>query len=433
MIINCNMLKNLTNSNNISKKLFHGNTNNDKILEETYGSIPDALLADPFKVLYINNITPNILSFVIPICDDSPVIQSIFEKYFDIVDANEYKILLAKFPSLLAKIPKKTQTIELCTIAINKNYTSIKFNKIDDINLYKLAIKNNIKALSLIKNHTMELYEFALNYDYNSIKYFKKCIIDKFDNKKKLLSINWRCLEHLEKTPAICSYIVKINGQSIQYIEEATYELFYSALENDGLAIKYINNVKDITPAQKNELFEFALRNNGLAIQYISYKTEELCSIAVQQNGMALQFIENSLQNKKICTLALLNNPDSIRFANYRERKDIINAIDHNSINFKFVDHDDDIICYALKKNGLLLQYINETFLIQNEEKYLKIAVKQNPHAIMYISKNNKHYYKLCLNALKNDGSIIKYIDRKDITDEIKKIVDNPLHKMFMN
>lgn len=414
------MLKSLTNIENFSKtKLFHGNANNEAILEELHGSLPDALLADPYKIMYVNNITPHILSFVIPICEETVMMQSIFERYFDMVDVTEYKILIEKFPTLLSKIQKKDQTVDICKAAIQKNYNTVKFNKIDDIELYKIAVKSNIKSLTLIKNHSMELYEYAIKLDPSSIKHFKKSIIDKFENKKKILDINWHCLEHLEKTPATCNYIVKKVSQSIQYVTESTLDLFMIALNDDGLCIKYIDNIKD--DYDKNQLYETAVKQNGLAIQYISNKTIPLCLLAVKNNGDALQYIKK--QNHNMCKEAIKQNPDSIRYATYKDREDIIRALDYNSKNFEFIEQTEDNIIYALNKNGLLLNMVkNQSY------NHCLTAINQNPHSLQYATSITEDLIEL---ALRKDGTTIKYI--KNATNKHKEIAlgSNPLAKMY--
>jgi hypothetical protein len=96
-------------------------------------------------------------------------------------------------------------------------------------------------------------------------------------------------------------------GMCIQYICQSDYDddeyyvMASEAVKQDGLALKWIQN-------KTVELCEIALEQNGMALEYINkidmYNDyEDLCMIAIESEPFALQYIEE--QTYEMCMEAV--------------------------------------------------------------------------------------------------------------------------------
>ena len=81
------------------------------------------------------------------------------------------------------------------------------------------------------------------------------------------------------------------------------------------LTIKKMENLLECIEEQTEEICELAVQQNGLALKYVKdeFKTEELCKLAVQQDGYALEFVKDELQTEEICKLAIEQNENILK------------------------------------------------------------------------------------------------------------------------
>ena len=99
-----------------------------------------------------------------------------------------------------------------------------------------------------------------------------------------------------QQTEEICKLAVKQEGRALKYVKEQTEELCKLAVEQDGLALCYVKN-------QTEEICKLAVQQDGYALQYVKEQTEELCKLAVQRDRWALRFVKN--QTEELCKLAV--------------------------------------------------------------------------------------------------------------------------------
>ncbi len=87
---------------------------------------------------------------------------------------------------------------------------------------------------------------------------------------------------------------LKQDGCYIQFIQEATEEMQLIAVQQNYLALQYIENPSDI-------VIDVAIQRDGYTLGLISVtqRTAQRCLLAVQTQGLALQFVPH--QTEQIC------------------------------------------------------------------------------------------------------------------------------------
>lgn len=390
--------------------LYKGNPNNDYILANIYGSLENSIKEDPLNILYINNITTSILNEIICNIYTSISIFYILKENFNIIDSNNYNMLIEKYPELICNIPINYLNTNMCINAVKYDPKLLKSifkkiennNNIDIIKVFETTIEKDIRIISLINNLKLEsILEKAITINPIAIKHIKKKYITKLDQKKKYLKLNWQIIQYIEQSPALCEYALSINSCSICHIKEPTNQMIEYSIKQNGDNIQYLHKF-NIEPSFLHSLYIIGLNNNGLALRYIKNQVYNLCLIAVRNNGLAIQYVKkkiidsllleeainnnpNSLefiskQTPMLCKLSINKLPSSIKYAKYYDYDDEKKAILYDSNNFRYIKHNDRNIRYALNINGLMLQYVDNI-----NEDYCKIAVNQNPQAKQYI------------------------------------------------
>lgn len=133
------------------------------------------------------------------------------------------------------------------------------------------------------------------------------------------------------RTKEVCEVAVKYNGDNLEAcpIEHIDMPMCLSAVTNQGRAIqfvpkKFLNDEND-----KMTLYCAAVQNNGLALSYINKvddlshhisreNFQKICQLAVRQNGMALMSVPERLCDEdfflELCKEAVQNNVLAIQF-----------------------------------------------------------------------------------------------------------------------
>ncbi len=242
--------------------------------------------------------------------------------------------------------------------------------------------------------------------------------------------------EHL--TEEICELSLKLNGSLIRYIsfldfdEEAYFYLCKIALEQEGLAIKYIKrqDLKKDCEEKYFELCQIALENNAKSFEYID---QTVCGKMTQErmNTLCLSAVEKLIGN-----LSHVRNLTSDVYISVVKRKpDIIKQLDPENIYLRglypkptrdlyiklckiMVEHDGSLIryiprgyitkelCYvSIEKNALNLQFIPwPPFGLLNitETDYLdicKLALRKDGDAIVHCQIRNYEIYEMAVRS----------------------------------
>lgn len=227
--------------------------------------------------------------------------------------------------------------------------------------------------------------------------------------------------------------LLKIKGNAIQYLMNATLEQQLIAVKQNGYAIRHINNpnygvqkqayktsptavqfVKEpfddlliqafeqdpnVLPFIKKPTYQqklSAVSRKGATIQYIKFPTSELIDIAINQNPMAIEHLKDA--DNKYILKAIKSNPKCV--------KNIINKLPRN------------LIIEALKMKGYLIKYIKNP-----DDELIQIAVSSQPSAIQYVKQSN---IEAQLTAIKKLPNLIDCVDTEIEEVQIAAVESKP-------
>jgi hypothetical protein len=157
---------------------------------------------------------------------------------------------------------------------------------------------------------------------------------------RRIILSNKRCVW---KDEDICLKIVQKNGYMLRFVKNPTHEMQIAAVSNYRYAIMHIDK-NDQTEeiclaavkldgsallhcAYKTEAVCIAaVKNDPRIIKSVSNKTEDICLEAVEQDGFMLKHIPKDKQSKKVCIVALLQNPFAVKYIKDSELKSLLNS-----------------------------------------------------------------------------------------------------------
>lgn len=218
---------------------------------------------------------------------------------------------------------------------------------------------------------------------------------------------HWSTLSNYERIK-----LIKQNWLFIKYFKNQTEEECIAAVQQSSSALQYVTN-------QTHKICLEAIKQNPLSLSMIINKTNALCIEAVKLNPMAFQYIPAHLQTLEICEIALQQDGMCLKYvANQTERLCYTSLTSSKGASFGLIKNQTKFLCKeAMKLDGTLLFYvIDQTFEICLE------AVKQNSQAIKYVkfdSFSEKNIEILTYEAVKKNGNVIQYIDKKYHTQKI--------------
>ena len=245
------------------------------------------------------------------------------------------------------------QTEEQCLIAVTQNPNALLYSIYKTEPILIAALKQKGSLIKYVKKQTEKLCKIALNQDPNALEY-----------------INYQTEE------MICIAIKK-SAFIVKFIKKPSIEL-YKKLIDINLNSHYYFDAKYIDENFKLYIWTKILYKNGMNLIKCKTQTVEICKIAIEQNPHAIKYInKSSFSENDIISLfeiAIVKDPHTIQY--------IKNYI--------------KLIKLALSYNGLVIKYIIHCKCITYE--IYKLAVEQNPAAIMYIK--NKYYKNILDNSL---------------------------------
>ncbi len=191
--------------------------------------------------------------------------------------------------------------------------------------------------------------------------------------------------------------LLKIKGNAIQYLENATLEQQLIAVKQNGYAIRHIKNPSYDVQKQ-------AYTTSPTAVQFVDEPNKELLMQAFEKDPNVLQFIKNPTYQQKVSAvsrkgatiqyiksptaelidIALNQNPMAIGHLQKPENSFVIKAIDSNPKSIKNIINKlpRNLVVKALEKKGYLIKYIKNP-----DDELIKIAISSQPSAIQYITQ----------------------------------------------
>ena len=253
-------------------------------------------------------------------------------------------------------------------------------------------------------------------------------------------------------TEEFISDVIQINPNIILDIrgEYLTDKLWARAIQKNGILIEHIIYDKNICT---EELIEMAVENNGLALQFINPKTEILCKKAFANTPYAIQYIpdptnemcEEALKRDKAIFPIILKikpgidkmsdaglliylekYPEKINTIKQPTEEMILIALKHGSWNiFEKMDprlQTQKVCEEAFNKRSFNFQHIKEEF--QTTELCEK-AMKASGLNLQYVKNKT---LELCLIAIQKFSTAIKYVPEEFLTEEmcISVLSDSP-------
>ena len=228
--------------------------------------------------------------------------------------------------------------------------------------------------------------------EYNPSKFQRYTMYVKTDiklfNKGKL--INFDDDISFDKDDSVLQIFIKyeyICGDKYRRIYTSTEENLKERITNlITQDIKFINLLKK--EEQTEELCRLAVQQNGLALKYVKNQTEEICKLAVQQNVYALEYVKIE-QTEEICKLAVQEYGYVLQFVKEQTEEICKLAVQEYGYVLQFVKEQTEEICkLAVQQNGNALQYVKK-----QTEKICKLAVQQHPSALCYVPEHMKHLF----------------------------------------
>ena len=252
----------------------------------------------------------------------------------------------------------KEQTEEICLSAVKNNGYALQYVKEQTGEICLSAVKQNGNALQYVKEQTEEMCLEAVKNDWHAFLYVK------------------------EQTEEICLEVVKENPLLLDYMENVTELIGYTALKN----------------AIRMKLEDYEIK---LVFNYIENKTNKIYKLAFEYDYSLLGLIEN--QDERMCLELIKEKPQALMYVKRQKEKICIEALKN-----------------AIKNKAKVFEveseiYINEYGFIQ-EREYISTIFKM-------IKKKTK---SICLLAVKYDPYILQYIDEQDEDIILEAIKVNP-------
>lgn len=186
----------------------------------------------------------------------------------------------------------------------------------------------------------------------------------------------------------------------IKFVENPSILLILTAVNSDGLVLKYI-------PHEKRPEFVklAAVKQHGYAIQFINNPSQTVCLEAVKSKGHAIQFIKNPAH--EICEQAINTRSDSIFL------------IPTEYITLKLCET-------AIKKNPNIVEKVTSKFNLTNDDisRLQMLAINIDPLSIKYI---NNQTSDLCIYAITQCAQTISLIVNPTKDMVIQAVSKNPL------
>lgn len=221
-----------------------------------------------------------------------------------------------------------------------------------------------------------------------------------------VLEQNGKALQYVDtpfkKDRGVVLTAVMQNGLALEFADDSLRsdpELVLAAVKQDGLALQYASEALKKDP----EIVLAAVRQESRALEYASVERRKDYGIvyeAVTQNGLAFQYASDEIKkDRDFARAVVMKSGRALQFVCDELRSDPLFMLDLIKENWWLLNfasdtlkEDNDFILKAVTQNGLSLAFAgNSLFRPRNIEG---TALRQNPHAIMYVSSSYKEQFK---------------------------------------
>ncbi len=187
------------------------------------------------------------------------------------------------------------RTYEVCHTAVFSNPAALEFADIQDEEMALHAVKADGLLLKHVKDQTKGIVAQAVHQNPKALEFVKEQTSELC---KKALAANpdvWPHADYLDDSDKVL--IASRSWKNLQHMRNPTQECFEAALEQNGMAIKWI---PEPTEEQKYKAVEVT----PFAISRVPSPSPELARMAVEKAPLALGLLDESLRTEELCRLA---------------------------------------------------------------------------------------------------------------------------------
>lgn len=231
-------------------------------------------------------------------CELAATLQVSILPYCKVLTSAVYWAALRAHPRSFVYISKDAQTYDMCEYAVAKSPFMLQH------------VNERFKTKPMCyQAYTQQQYKSVMSSI--PLEFFEDAVFV-----QNLVHTNvhtFIMLPEQYKTKALALIAVSKRGQVLQYVNNQTLEICLAAVNQDGLALRYVDpllktfdicyhaviqNAKALLYCGKHKisLTHTAVGRNPDAIQYAKNPSEELCTCAVGHNPSLLQYITNPSQ-----------------------------------------------------------------------------------------------------------------------------------------
>ena len=325
--------------------------------------------------------------------------------------------------------------------ACKQNGLAIKYidERFVDTSVCLEAVKQNPNAF-IYTDKDFSVCQYMIELDYKWFEFFP-------DNQKDMP----RCQMVCQQNPKFLKYVPSRNQtlgnpdlpgpvriaitqdrSTAKYIKDP-FDYWDDVIDIIGTLRYSPNHIK-----QSVILMNKVLQKDGMELKYcIKYARYEQCKIAIQQNGLAIQFLDKAGRSDKILVRYALNqNGLAIQYINksaftisdwnfYCRNACNTTAAAYQFVYGKVLTKEE--IKSVLRRDYTMAKYLEKESGKYNVSELYSYALQVSPKALEFVPKERQHR-AMCLNAVKQDGSLYKYIKNnacKKDKDIIRTAVTN--------
>lgn len=325
-----------------------------------------------------------------------------YENYTECMMVEDFKKNLVKIRNIPARLFTKSFCKKMIKIIGHDKFTeknnhgfiNLIPEKILTDKLKKYAVKCDGEFLKYI-DQTEELCLEAIRRYPWTIKYAKiqtmQICHDAISQYKNAI------LHVVNKTSFLCTMSCLIHGTGLEYLDDPDYKLCLKIVNKNPYAIEHVPK-----KLLDEKIIYCALQKCGKTLQFIENPTKDMCMTAIKQHGSAIRYVKN--QTRKMCLIAIKHEHGFKYLHNYDDEEICLQAIKLYSPNIQYIPYQTTELCMLALQDSrkCILRYIREqTYDI------CKQAVTYNPNNISYV-KNQ--LYDLCVIALEKEPQTLGYI-----------------------
>lgn len=394
---------------------------NELPLKQSYGYIDGGIkfyeldnLFDALKRVYDSEY---ILKVEIP--DDANVF----------IDDKEYmadKLILKD--KVLLKDLEYWNDITFCEKAIKFDPKFLKYCKsITQEKLLEL-VKQDAYIIEYIMDPTEEMINIAVDKFPYLIKYVKDPPLELL--KKVAMSTSYVIKQCFNLSLAKLFELVKFKPESLEYINNPSYEMCEEAVKKDPMLLKHVP-----INYRTEELCNMAFNSDIRTFPFLNKKfiTHDMCIDAVKFDGALLKYVPDVHFTNSVCIEAIKQKPiaiDHIKNPTIEMWKVAITS--DPSIIFDLKNPSDEMLLLAAPKYPSLYDKIkNKSLIIQGDGVDVDFLLNNNPN---YITNIKNPSYQQCLTVIKKSAKLINYIPLEHQSEELCMIAvqDYPESIKFM-